>query len=181
MKPVEEFTIQFSGLSDGVHNYKFDLDKKFFELINSDLITSGNISINATLHKTPKLLSFDFSGSGTIDVECDRCTANIALPVEGYEESFLMVRLDNYYESDNIDAITLPADSSEINIAEHIFEFVNTLLPLSIIPCEDLDDTSVCDTDVLQKLKELADKKVSDEFIDPRWQALKNLKGKDEN
>jgi uncharacterized metal-binding protein YceD (DUF177 family) len=92
-----------------------------------------------------------------------------------------MVRLDNYYESDNIDAITLPADSSEINIAEHIFEFVNTLLPLSIIPCEDLDDTSVCDTDVLQKLKELADKKVSDEFIDPRWQALKNLKGKDEN
>jgi hypothetical protein len=85
VKPVEEFTIQFSGLSDGVHNYKFDLDKKFFELINSDLITSGNISINATLHKTPKLLSFDFSGSGTIDVECYICTANIALPVEGYE------------------------------------------------------------------------------------------------
>jgi uncharacterized metal-binding protein YceD (DUF177 family) len=181
VNPTSEFKIQFSGLSDGTHKFDFEINNKFFELINSDLIKNGNLIIHATMHKTSSLLTFDFTGDGTIDVECDRCTCNSKFPIAGDEEAFLLVKLDNNFNNEDSDIITLPKEESEIDLSNYIFEFINTLVPLSIIPCEFLDDDTLCNQEVLDKLNQLSERKIEIEEIDPRWSALKNLKNKNDN
>lgn len=181
MNPINEFIIQFSGLSDGVHKFEFEINNKFFELINSDLIKSGNLVVNATMHKTSNLLTFDFEAEGTIDVECDRCTINSSFPISGNEDAFLLVKLESKFTDEDSEIITLPIEESEINVSNYIFEFIHTLVPLSIVPCEYLDNESICNQEILDKLNELSERKASFKDIDPRWSALKNLKNENDN
>jgi uncharacterized metal-binding protein YceD (DUF177 family) len=179
---MSEFIIQFSGLSDGTHRFEFEIDKKFFDLINSDLIQNGNMVIHATMHKTSNLLTFDFKGDGVIDVECDRCTARADFPLEGEENSFLLIKLQNSLVEEESEMITLPLDQSEIDIAPYIFEFINSLMPLSVVPCDFLNDTDICNQEVLDRLDELTERKpISDDAIDPRGAELKNLKNENDN
>jgi uncharacterized metal-binding protein YceD (DUF177 family) len=49
------------------------------------------------------------------------------------------------------------------------------------VPCEYLDNESICNQEILDKLNELSERKASFEDIDPRWSALKNLKNENDN
>ena len=178
---MNEFVIQFSGLSEGTHTFNFELGKTFFDVINSDLIQNGNLNIEATMYKTSNLLTFDFKGQGTIDVECHRCTVRSDYPLSGEETSFLVVKLQNSLVEEETEMITLPLEESSIDIAPYIFEFINTLVPLSIVPCEISKKENICNQEILARLNQLTERKPTSDLIDPRWAALKNLKNENEN
>ena len=182
MKTLDEFKVQFSGLANGVHHFNYEINNKFFEAIDSPLITDGNLAVEATLHKSTTMLTFDFKTEGQIDVECDRCLAASKIPIEGETEKFMVVKFgESETEEDNDELVILPVSESEINLSSYIFEFINSLKPLSIIPCEIDGNTKQCNQEVLDKLNQIKIKNESEANVDPRWAALQALKNENDN
>ena len=177
MKALDEFKIQFSGLANGKHQYSFDIEKKFFEAIDSPLIQTGEVHVDAVLQKQSTMLIFDFAAKGHINVECDRCLANGKINISGETERFIVVKFDNENtDLDNEELVVLPFEESEINIANYVFEFINTLVPLSVIPCEEDNNFEQCNQEVLSKLNQVQKKNESETSADPRWEALQAFK-----
>jgi len=137
------------------------------------------------MHMGSSLLTFDMSLSGTLQVECDRCTALLPFPLQGEAKAFFLVNInshgDDKSDSDDIEIVHLPPGISSFNIAQQILEFINSLVPQVMIPCEVSGDTSGCNTEVLQKLSGSLSQQEPEQSADPRWQALQNLKNTKEN
>jgi uncharacterized protein len=172
LKSLNQYIIQFVGLSNGIHHFNFLVDNKFFDSISSDLINSGNVEINLQLEKNNNMLNLQFDFQGTVDSICDRCTVDYAVPVKGSEILIVKTAGETYEESDEI--ITLAKGSYELDLSQYIFDIVVLSLPLKIVPCELTNDTSICDKEVLKKISNLETEE--SESVDPRWEKLNQLK-----
>ena len=71
MKDLRQFNIQFVGLKEGEHKYKYSIEKEFFELFNYDEFLSSEVKIDLSLVKKTTLLELTFSSSGYVELPCD--------------------------------------------------------------------------------------------------------------
>ena len=78
----KDFNIAHIGLKKASHEFDFVLDKAFFGKYPDALIEDCNLQCKVVFDKasTPHQISFDISG--TIQTECDRCTANFPMFVD---------------------------------------------------------------------------------------------------
>ena len=178
MDYLQDFSIQFSGLTNGTHQFEFQVGDKFFELLEYAVIERGNVKVEVELEKTTTLITLLFKFNGEVEVSCDRCTINYFYPVEGNNRLILQF---GEGEGDEDELIFLSRGEFEFNIAQHIYEYIALALPLRIVPCEEMDDTSICDQTVINRLEALPDEKEDSGSgeIDPRWEKLKGLGSKE--
>jgi uncharacterized metal-binding protein YceD (DUF177 family) len=175
MKPLKEFDIQFAGLKIGKHDYKFDINYKFFEHFEYKEFNDANVKILLSLVKKSTFLELNFESSGTINVNCD-------LTNESYDElleaSFdLVVNFSDEYNDENEQILTLPHAEYEINVAHYIYELIVLSLPQKRVHPGVKDGT--LGSDILKKLENLSPKSLEDNTTkkdtDPRWDSLKKL------
>lgn len=175
MKPFKEFDIQFIGLKIGKHDYKFDINYKFFEHFEYKEFNDVNVKIVLSLVKKSTFLEFNFEASGTVNVNCD-------LTNESYDElleaSFdLVVNFGDEYNDENEQILILPHAEYEINVAHYIYELIVLSLPQKRVHPGVKDGT--LDSDILKKLEDLSPKSLEDNTTktdtDPRWDSLKKL------
>ena len=69
----KNFTIQFSGLKDGVHNYIFKINNEFFDLFEYSELDKGNLEAKVELKKSAVMLEFNIEVTGLITLTCDLC------------------------------------------------------------------------------------------------------------
>ena len=99
MKPLKAFDIQFVGLKIGKHNYKFEIDYKFFEHFEYNEFNDVNVEIVLNLVKKSTFLELNFQASGIINVNCDLTNERYN---EQLDSSFdLVVSFGNEYNDDN--------------------------------------------------------------------------------
>ena len=70
------------------------------------------------------------------------------------------------------DVMVIPENEYQIDVSELIFDYVSLFLPIKKVHGEDENGKSFCDGDVLSKLNEITEH----HDVDPRWEALKNIK-----
>jgi len=171
---LQDFSIQFSGLANGTHRFEFQVGDKFFECLEYAVIERGNVNVDVELEKTTTLITLLFSFNGEVEVTCDRCAISYLYPVEGKNRLILQF---GEGEGDEDELIFLSRGEFEFNIAQHIYEYIALALPLRIVPCEEIDDTSICDLSVKNRLETMPDenKESGSGTIDPRWEKLKGL------
>jgi len=172
MQGLKQFSIPFKGLNFEIHQFSFKVDDIFFQEFEDSPITSGSLISNLSFEKKPDHLILDFETLGTIKTECDRCTADINLPLTS-NFSLIIKFDDDEREEDHI--IYIAPESHEINVAQFIYEQIILSLPLMKIYDCDFDDPIPCNEEILNIL----DRKVEDETeekINPLGDALKNLK-----
>jgi uncharacterized metal-binding protein YceD (DUF177 family) len=176
LEPLKEYKIQFSGLSDGIHQFSYEISNAFFENFEHPIVSGGEVKVNLELDKKPTLLTLNFSFTGSLNVECDRCTVTAPYPIEG--TSRLLIQLTDG-ESDDDDLIYLPNDAYEYNIAHYLYETLALSLPLRVVPCEIDGDKTICDQKVIGYLDAMSVPEPEEEEpeSDPRWDALKKLTG----
>ena len=170
MNYLKEFSIPFRGLSIGVHDYEWKIDKRFFEEIENPEIEDNRLTIDLKLEKQERMLILNFNISGSVTVTCDRCLDEFEMPVNIQEVMFIKFGNEHQEESDNV--IVVPDSEHKIDIALLINEFVTLSLPLKKVHPEDENGISGCNKETIKKLEELSVKKK----IDPRWDQLKNIK-----
>tara|TARA_R110002020_G_scaffold11674_1_gene43682 strand:- start:819 stop:1355 length:537 start_codon:yes stop_codon:yes gene_type:complete len=174
MKDLKAFTIQFVGLKQGEHNFRYQIDNAFFEHFEYDDFNDINIDVDVKLVKKSTFMEFYFKANGNANVNCDLTNEPFDQPVQGDFE--LVVKFGQEYNDDNIDILILPHGEYEINIAQYIYELIVLNMPNKRVHPGVKDGT--LKSEVLDKLEELRIKSEGEkkqENTDPRWDELRKF------
>lgn len=175
MNPLKQFSIPFTGLKLGAHQFDYELDDSFFNAFEYSLIKSGNLKVNLELDKQETMLLLKFRIIGTLNLDCDKCLSEFSYPVNLYERQIVKFAEDEL-ESDDEEIISLSRKDSEIDISGPLYEMINVAVPY-IKNCEQADKE--CDQEMIDRLAQLSIEMQAEEneqTSDPRWEALNKLK-----
>jgi len=177
LKPLKQFSIPFTGLKIGKHQFDFEIDNSFFDAFEYSLVKKGNLKAEVELDKQETMLILQFRIKGTIVLDCDKCLAEFEAPLSIQERQIVKFAEDEL-ESDDLEIIVLSKKESEINVAELIYEFITVSVPYIKI-CEENGTGVKCDQEMIARLESLAvgsQQEEEQQNDDPRWAALKKLK-----
>lgn len=170
---MKDYTIQFSGLAEGLHEFSFVLEKPFFDIFETEAIRDGRVNVAVTLDKQTRMMLFTFDISGEVEVICDRCADPLKIRVEGTDD--LIVRVCNSEETDTDEIVFISEEAFEIDLTQHLYDYVNLLLPMRLTHAESSDGTS-CDPEMIRLLEQYSKEKQTDN----RWEGLSGLRNEDE-
>ncbi|MFI5451913.1 YceD family protein [Pedobacter sp. UC225_61] len=177
MKALKQFSIPFTGLKLGKHQFDFEIDKSFFDAFEYSLVKDGALKVEVELDKQETMLILHFHIWGTIQLNCDKCLAEFSQPIEINEGQIVKFAEDDL-ESDDLEIIMLNKKESALDVSEMIYEFINVSVPY-INNCEQAGQGQKCDPEMIATLEKLASgtaDKEEEQNDDPRWEALKKLK-----
>ena len=166
----KEYSIAFSGLKQGKHDFNYTIENTFFESFGYDEFNSATIDLKVVLEKMSTMMELYLSADGIVNVNCD-------LTNEPYDQSIsgdleLVVKFGEAFDDDDDELLILPHGEHQVNIAQYIYEMLALSVPAKRIHPKVLDGTMK--STVLEKLEELRPKE-NKENTDPRWDALKDL------
>lgn len=185
------YNIPLRGLSEGKHEFEYDLDDKFFSLIDDGTADAkrGALKVVVSLKKTSTTFELNFNIKGAVQVPCDRCLDDISIDVE--TKNKLIVKFGKEYSEESDEIVIIPEEDGAINIAWFLYEFIVLSLPTKRV-----HPPGTCNKAMSSKLnkhrvkssdedeEELDEEEESFEeessFSDPRWDSLKDL-SMDEN
>jgi len=173
LKSLKEFSIPFTGLKLGKHQFEFVVNDAFFDEFEYSLVKKANLLCKVELDRQETMLILNFAINGTIDANCDRCLAQYPQHVDIHEQQVAKFSEEAIGEDEEI--IILTKNDHEINIAGLIYEYINVAMPF-ITVCIDEGKTPYCDKEMLDNLNKLSANTEQDEQPDPRWDALKKFK-----
>jgi len=177
LKALKQFSIPFTGLKLGQHQFDFEIDKSFFDAFEYSLVKNGVLKAKVELDKQETMLILNFQILGTIQLNCDKCLTEFANPIEIKERQLIKFAEDDL-ESDDLEIIMLNRRESEIDVSEMIYEFINVAVPY-INNCEQAGQAQSCDPEMIATLEKLSSGNAiieEEQSEDPRWAALKKLK-----
>ena len=180
MKDLKEFDISFIGLKEGIHQFEYTIDKKFFDFFNYDEFYDANVKVMLSFLKNTTIFELDFDFSGWVEVACDVTTELFHQPIEA--DIHLIVKFGDEYNDENEELLIIPHSENKINVAQYIYEAIVLAVPIKRIHPGVIDGS--LHSEVLEKLKEFEIKDEDQEEeqqenktkeIDPRWNKLKNI------
>lgn len=176
MRPLKAYDIQFVGLKLGKHIYDYEINQTFFEYFEFNEFNTINVNLNIHLEKKTTLLELNFSGNGSVNINCDVSNEPYDQPINFNFN--LVVKFGQEYNNENDSILIIPHGSYEINIAQYIYELIVLSIPQKRIHPGVEDGT--LNSEILRKLEDLspnADLKgeSSSNDVDPRWNKLKKL------
>jgi uncharacterized protein len=145
MKSKKEFCISFIGLKLGSHEFQYEINDTFFEDIDYSIIQHGKVHVRLNLDKKETMMVGDFSLSGMISTNCDRCNDLMDLPVKG---AYKIIYKFGSESSDDETLIVLDPDAYEIELKETIYELLTVSLPAKMI-----HNSGKCNPEMVELLK----------------------------
>jgi len=172
LKSLRNYSIPFTGLKLGKHQFEYDVNDAFFDEFEYSLVKKANLKCLVELDKQETMLILTFDIKGTIDTSCARCLAQYPQQVEIHEQQIAKFSEEDMDADEEI--IILTKNDHEVDISGLIYEYINVALPF-ITVCDDEGNTPYCDKEMLDSLNKLSANNNNNE-ADPRWDALKNIK-----
>ncbi len=170
MDTLVEYIIPHKGLSDGMHSYRFEVNDTFFENFESSLIQKGFFVVDLQLEKTPTMLILNMHIDGTYQAVCDRCVADIQVPLQG-SRSVMIKYADDAEDEDEI--IFISPLEHQVNLANIIHETIMLAKPIANLKDCEAEDYKDCDEAILDKLDD--DLQQEQAQGNSTWDALKNI------
>ena len=173
MSRNDDTIIRLSGLKPGRYTYDFTLGKEFFVDFENEEIRAGKVRIGAILEKTERVTTIKITLHGEVTTLCDRCLGEMRVPIEG--EETLLLRFSDTEESDDENVAILPEGANEIDLSQWLYEYVAVRIPL-----QHSHEEGECDPETVSYIKseeELEREKEENREIDPRWEALRKVRG----
>jgi uncharacterized protein len=150
MPNLKEFSIPIKGLKQEHYEFDFQLDSSFFAQFEDSPIAESDISVYLDLDKRTGIMELFFDIVGTIKTDCDRCLAPIHLPIECQER--LVVKYSEEEQEDTDEVIYIHPESSELNVARFIYEYICLAVPFTrVYDCEN-DEVPPCDMEMLKRI-----------------------------
>ena len=173
MMKKKEFSVPFSGLKQGKHEFDYVVNNEFFESFGYTDFNDANLNLRVLLNKTSTMLEFELSADGVVNVDCD-------ITSEPYDQSIstdleLVVNFGDEYNDEDDEILVIPHGEHQVNVAQYVYEMIVLAVPQKRIHPGVLDGS--LDSEALKKLEELQPKEGKDNTndTDPRWDALKKL------
>lgn len=159
-------------MRDGFHKYQFVANDDFFAAFENSPIQQGDFEINLGVDKRGHISEFVFDLSGRAKAVCDRCLAEIRLPVSG---RYVFHGKISSEAVDDEEIITIKPEQSHIDLSQYIYEMICLSLPLTnVYDCEN-EIPRVCDDTILGKLSENINTNIEEKPEVSVWENLKGL------
>ena len=173
MGNIKDYVISFRGLKLGDHEFDFQISDSFFEAFEYSRTKKGNVALKVILNKAETMLTLALNFKGKVAVGCDSCGEDLDFPLDFTEH--LIVKFSDEELEDDDEVVFLPYSTYEINLAQFIYEYVNLALPMRITHPENEKGDPSCQVNVVEEFEGFLEQ---EEEVDPRWDALKELKSK---
>ena len=169
----KEYSIPFSGLKQGKHEFKYQIENTFFESFGYEEFNETSINVAVLLNRTSTMLELDFKADGTVNVQCDLTGESFNQPIASEME--LVVKFGDTYNDDDDEILIIPHTEHQINVAQYIYEMLVLAVPQKRVH-PGIADGSL-KSEALDRLEALRPKEKEEniEDNDPRWDALKKL------
>jgi uncharacterized metal-binding protein YceD (DUF177 family) len=180
LSKLNTFSIPFSGLKAGKHQFDFKIEDSFFDKFDYSPIRKANVQVNIEFNKQETMFMADFLMNGEIELVCDRCGEEYYHTLHTNEKIIFKIGEESIEQTDDI--VVLGRAEHEIDLTNYLYEFIVIAIPLIHIHPNNEDGTEGCNPETLAVLKKLTasetEEKTNDPdvVIDPRWEALKKLR-----
>ena len=168
MSRNEDRIVRFSGMKSGTYTYRIALGDDFFRTFENEEIEGGKVDYTVEMERTERVTMLRFTFSGEVTTRCDRCLGEMKVAVEGSES--LNVRFSDSEQSDDESTVVLPEDAHELDLTPWLYEYVAVRLPM-----QHMHPDGECDPEMTKYIGS-SDTERPDDYVDPRWEALKDLK-----
>lgn len=181
------YNISLKNLSEGLHAFEYDLDRKYFDAIDGDEVKKGIVKVLVQVRKTSSTFEFNFKLKGVVQIPCTRCLDDMDLDVD--TQSRLFVKFGHEYSEESDEIVIIPEEEGEINIAWFLYEFIALTIPIKhvhpagecnrVVSSKLRKHRAVNADDVDEDDEDISDDDFSEEDDsqenDARWDALKGL------
>lgn len=172
LRVSKDFSIAFKGLKLGTHHFEYQIDDKFFHDFETSPVKTGNIYVDLLFIKRLDHIELDFEVDGTIGSNCDRCTANIELPI--FKQGKYIIKFSDE-EIDDPEVIYIHTNTQLLNVSEMIYELVVLGIPLiKVFDCEEIEPLP-CNESVLKYLSKDQEPPKSQNQENPIWDKLNEI------
>ena len=177
MNPLRAYDIHIVGLDNKRYEYDFTSDNSFFVALEQELIKAGTIKTHLALEKSETMIRLDFHIVGVVEQTCDRSLDEYDEPVDTRQTMLLKFGDHNEELSDEIELIE--RNTTTINVARYIFEFISLSLPMKRLHPRFRDEEDEEDDEngkvIYRSGAETNEDADDQQTIDPRWAALRKL------
>jgi len=172
MNALDHFSIPYKGLGIGLHQFTFEVDNSFFAAFDDAVLSNGVFVAKLDLDKRSDHSIMNFQIAGHTNTNCDRCLADIDLPVEG---SYTLHLKFSEEVSEDDEIVFVHPDVSIINVAKYIYDVIGVSLPMTkVYDCEN-DEEPRCNNKVLGLLESDDKSDISDDPPPSPWDQLKGM------
>lgn len=168
-KELSKYEIAIQGLGEKRYTFEFEGGDKFFASFEQDIIEKGNFTAIVTLDKSATMLRLQFDIQADVVLECDRCLDEFTEHLRISEPYLYKFGHTHEVVDDAIEII--PFGEAEINVSQHIFDFIALAIPMKKL------HPRFRDAENAEEQTEASSDEQND-MTDPRWAALKNILNK---
>ena len=161
------FDIDFYKLAEGIHEFDFNFDSRFFDLFEDSIIEQGSGEVEVILDKAASMITLTFNLDAEIELVCDRSLDSFMYPVK--ESNEVRLKFGDHWEELNDDLILIPANTQKLDVAQFVYEFLTLAVPMKKLHPRYKDEEDF-------QLTDENESEASNEPVDPRWNELKKLK-----
>lgn len=160
--------VRFNDFKSGVCTFRLELGNTFFEDFKNEEIKGGKVTFDVKAERIEGVMMFTFVFEGEVDTECDRCLGAMMVRVSG--EEHMTVRFSDSETTDDENAVVLPESADELDLSPWLYEYVAVRVPM-----QHTHTDGECDPEMVKYLVD-EERPHDENYTDPRWEALKNLK-----
>jgi uncharacterized metal-binding protein YceD (DUF177 family) len=172
--PHSAYAIKFTGLPNGLHEFRFEIDGKFFSHREESIIQNADIEVVAILNKATTM-QLTIAMKGSVEVDCVRCLEPVTISLE-VEKTLLVRQVEKPNpEDDDDDSIQIAANAHEIDLEKVFYDYLTLQVPYSPVHAEKENGEIGCNPEILKYLQRENEKK-EESGNEGTWDALKNIK-----
>jgi len=175
VKENNKYSIQYSGLADGKHQFSFKISKDFLNDYPETEIKDLSFDVDALMEKTSRHLGFEFHIEGSANVQCDRCLDYFDIKLSFDKELYVVFGEETSDLTDIDDRMVLSRKEDKLDLSKHFYDYINLQIPLQNIHPDNEKGESSCNNEMLEEIEKHMGEESSSEEVDPRWDKLKNL------
>ena len=114
----KDLEIPFVGLKQGIHNFKFEIERSFFDAFPYSIIEEGKITVELSLDKKDTLMIGDYTIKGFVVSNCATCDGLFEAPISG--EMTIYYKFGQEQEEDE-NLVVLTPEVYKINPEQQIY------------------------------------------------------------
>lgn len=174
MTSLEMLNINLLALKEDSKEVSVVLNDGYFQSLDDAEIQHGSVNAVLSIRKAAtEEFALTIGVEGIVTVQCDLCLDDMEQPVKA--ESSYIVKLGQEPSEDE-DIIIVDENEGILSTAWLVYETIALAIPIKHVHAP-----GKCNDAMTKKLEELSATRSGDEIaedaVDPRWEALKKLKG----
>ena len=188
LKEERLYNIDIVSLRNGKHDFEYEIDDRFFSVLEDTLVEKGALKVKVELQKSENMIVLQFDIKGEITLECDRSLEEFQFPIN--TQNRLIFKFGEEFKEMSDELIVLANGTATINLLQYIYEFIAVQVPYKKLhPRFELNDSDEDELiygeihdyfedeeDVENEETDIQEDETPNEPVDPRFAALLKLK-----